>query len=137
MIASALIDTNVLIYAAAGKQDFPTKYEKAWDLLSAGEFGLSAQVLAEFYVSIARKPSIPLTQSEIDNWLVRLSDVPIIAIDHGIVMSAILISRRYQISYWDGAIIAAAERLEAKVVYSEDMNHGQNYGRVTVINPFK
>jgi predicted nucleic acid-binding protein len=137
MIAKALIDTNVLLYAAAGKHDFPQKYEKAWGVLSAGEFGLSAQVLAEFYVNIVRKPSIPFTQSEVDNWLVRLSDVPIIAIDQGIVMSAIHISRRYQISYWDGAIIAAAEKLEAKVVYSEDMNHGQSYGSVQVINPFK
>jgi predicted nucleic acid-binding protein len=49
---------------------------------------------------------------------------------------AIDISRRHQVSYWDGAILAAAERLEAKVVYSEDMSHQQMYCSVQVINPF-
>jgi predicted nucleic acid-binding protein len=136
MIAKALIDTNVLLYAAAGKHDFPAKYQKAWDLLSAGEFGLSAQVLAEFYVNAVRKPSVPLTPSQVDNWLVRLSDVPVVAIDQGIVLTAINFSRRFHISYWDGAILAAAHRLEAKVVYSEDLSHQQMYGGVQVINPF-
>lgn len=44
---------------------------------------------------------------------------------------------RYQISYWDGAIIAAAEALGAPIVYSEDMSNGQSYGSVKVVNPFK
>jgi predicted nucleic acid-binding protein len=43
---------------------------------------------------------------------------------------------QYQLSYWDAAIIAAAEALGARDLYSEDMNHGQIYGSVRVINPF-
>ena len=35
------------------------------------------------------------------------------------------------------AIIAAAEQAGAKVVYTEDLNDGQIYGRVRVTNPFK
>jgi predicted nucleic acid-binding protein len=48
----------------------------------------------------------------------------------------IALSRRYQVSYWDGAIIAAAQEMGASVLYSEDLNHQQVYGAVTVINPF-
>ncbi|MER9304105.1 hypothetical protein NKJ06_29030 [Mesorhizobium sp. M0293] len=37
----------------------------------------------------------------------------------------------------DGAIIAAAERLGVKTLYTEDLNHGQAYGSVVAINPFR
>ena len=47
------------------------------------------------------------------------------------------ISIRYQISYWDGAILAAAEALGAGVVYSEDLQHNQKYRTVRVENPFQ
>ncbi len=43
---------------------------------------------------------------------------------------------RYTISYWDAAIVAAAEALGAHTVYSEDFNDEQHYGRVRVVNPF-
>ncbi|WP_245475942.1 hypothetical protein [Mesorhizobium sp. M7A.F.Ca.US.006.01.1.1] len=36
-----------------------------------------------------------------------------------------------------GAIIAAAERLGVKTLYTEDLNHGQAYGSVVAINPFR
>jgi predicted nucleic acid-binding protein len=41
------------------------------------------------------------------------------------------------ISYWDAALVAAAEVIGAPILYTEDLNHGQKYGSVTVINPFK
>jgi len=46
------------------------------------------------------------------------------------------IQRRFQVSYWDAAILAAAKRLGCPTVYSEDMNHGQDYDGVRVVNPF-
>ena len=45
-------------------------------------------------------------------------------------------SERYAISYWDAAILVAADALGAHTVYSEDLNDGQQYGRVRVVNPF-
>ncbi len=45
-------------------------------------------------------------------------------------------SIRHEISYWDGAIIAAAESLGASILYTEDLNHGQHYGSVRAVNPF-
>ena len=52
------------------------------------------------------------------------------------IVSAVELSLRYGISYWDGAIVAAAEILEVSTIYTEDLNHGQRYGRVLAINPF-
>jgi predicted nucleic acid-binding protein len=45
-------------------------------------------------------------------------------------------SERYTISYWDAAIVAAAEALNCETVYSEDLNNGQVYGGVRVVSPF-
>jgi predicted nucleic acid-binding protein len=49
---------------------------------------------------------------------------------------AIGLSARYQVSYWDAAILAAAEELGASVVYSEDFSHDRSYGSIRVVNPF-
>lgn len=40
------------------------------------------------------------------------------------------------ISYWDALILRSAEQLRCDIVWSEDLNSGQKYGNVTVINPF-
>ena len=51
-------------------------------------------------------------------------------------LAAVGIQRRFQVSYWDAAIIAAAGQMGCTALYSEDLNHGQSYDGVTVINPF-
>jgi predicted nucleic acid-binding protein len=58
-------------------------------------------------------------------------------IDGGIIKSALFVAERYQISFWDAALVVAAERMDAKTLYTEDLSHHQKYGSVTVINPFK
>ena len=61
---------------------------------------------------------------------------PTVYTDYPLILSAIEHSLRYGVSYWDGAIVAAAEALEASVLYTEDLSHGQHYGAIQVINPF-
>lgn len=62
--------------------------------------------------------------------------LPIAPFTPELVRRAILLTQRYQISYWDAAILAAAKELGAAVVFSEDLNHGQTYEGVTGTNPF-
>jgi predicted nucleic acid-binding protein len=130
------LDTNILIYAAAGKRDELAKLKVAERLILDGKFGVSGQVLAEFYVNVLTKPKMPLTVDEAERWIDLLSAFPVAAVDETLVRQGIAYSRRFQISYWDGAIIAAAERLEAPILYTEDLSHRQLYGSVQVINPF-
>ena len=136
MTVRYFLDTNVLIYAAAGREDDPSKHLRALQLIEAGEFGLSAQVLQEFFVNITRKPAIPFSAAVALEWIERLSQQPCAPIDADLFKIAIGITQRYSVSYWDGAIIAAAETLGARTLYSEDLNHGQSYGSVRVENPF-
>lgn len=69
-------------------------------------------------------------------WLDMLSEQQVQPLDASLVRLGALMAERYRISYWDGAILAAAESLGAPVVYTEDLNHGQDYGTVRAINPF-
>jgi predicted nucleic acid-binding protein len=139
MSVEAFVDTNVLIYAASGAVEYPDKHKRAWEIIGEGNYAISAQVLAEFYVNAIKetKDRKPLPVSEAATWVENLSVLPVIPIDHHIVKLAVAYSQRFQISYWDAALIAASERLNIPMLYTEDLNHGQKYGAVTVINPFR
>src|SRR5438128_12211328 len=52
------------------------------------------------------------------------------------VLRALQIQSRFQVSYWDAAIIAAASELGCQTIYTEDLNHGQDYDGVRAVNPF-
>ena len=129
------LDSNVLLYAAGGKAEAPEKHARAVEVLMM-EFGLSSQVLAEFYVNATRKGPTPLAPDVAQEWVTQLSKKPCQPLDASVVRSGIALSQRYRTSYWDGAILAAAKRLGASTIYSEDMNDGHDYDGVTVINPF-
>jgi len=136
MIADCFFDTNVLIYAAVGHHSDPSKYLKARRLIADADYSTSGQVLAEFYVNVTRNIPSPLTLEKAAQWVTTLSRKPCQEIDSAVVMRGIAHAQRYQLSYWDGAIIAAAERLQVETLYTEDLNHNQLYGTVRAINPF-
>lgn len=138
MIASAdvFLDSNILIYAATGIEDEPEKHAVCQGLLTT-PFGLSAQVLAEFFQTVTRKVATPLPLSLALDWIDTLSRKPCLPIDASVVRGGVIMSDRFKVSYWDGAILAAATLMEAKTLYSEDLSHGQFYGTVRVINPFE
>jgi len=133
--AEIFLDTNIIIYAASGRIDEPEKHACAQELLTR-KFGTSGQVLAEFYANVVKKGTTPLSGETATQWVGLLAKKPFQPVDANIVKDGISNSRAFGISYWDGAIIAAAERLGAKTLYTEDLNHGQTYGSVTAINPF-
>lgn len=137
MRSACFLDTNVLIYAATGRQDDPLKFRVAAQLVQNELFGISGQVLAEFYVNVVTKPAVPLSPSEAARWIDLLCNYPVAAVDDVLVRQGVAYAQKFRIRYWDAAIIAAAERLEAPILYTEDLNHGQLYGSVRVINPFR
>ena len=136
MIADCLLDTNVLVYAVDSTPGNERKREISIGLLESLDFGVSAQVLQEFYVTVTRKLEQPLAPRMAVQFVQRLSLFPVVAIDADLVSEGILCSLVSRISYWDGAIIAAAQRLEAAILYSEDLSHGQVYSSVEVVNPY-
>ena len=93
-------------------------------------------MLQEFYVTVVRKVETPLSPTEALEWIEQLAAFPCQSLDPGLVKLGVEISQRYRISYWDGAIVAAAEALGARTLFTEDLNHDQTYGSIRVLNPF-
>jgi len=136
MSVDCFLDTNILVYAVSSTEADAPKRARALDLVRQSDFGLSAQVLQEFYVTVTRKIRKPLAPELAVALMDEYRVFPTVPTDYPLIVSAVERSLRYGISYWDGAIVAAAEVLEAKVLYTEDLNHGQHYGAVRAVNPF-
>jgi len=137
MPVEALIDTNVLVYSVSSHPSEKEKRDRARALVKAVDFGTSAQILGEFYVTATQKIAEPLSEREAIQFIAHLIRLPVIPIDSDLVLEAIALKREHRVSYWDGAIIAAAHRLGARTIYSEDLSHNQLYGSVRVIDPFR
>jgi predicted nucleic acid-binding protein len=137
MTAEAFLDSNVLLYSCSAAPDDAGKRQVAEDLILNHPFAISAQVLQEFIANALCKPRLGITESNIDATLQLAAMVRVQPVTHELVVSAVMLRRRFQLSQWDATIIAAAAELGCKTVYSEDMNDGQDYAGVRVLNPFK
>jgi predicted nucleic acid-binding protein len=136
MKAACFLDTNILLYRASTAEAELPKRRVAETLLRRPDIGLSAQVLAEFYHNAVNKPGLRLAPATARTIVEALSLLPVVPITAPLVLAAITLRDRYQISYWDAAILAAARELSATTVFSEDLSHGQTYDGITVLNPF-
>jgi predicted nucleic acid-binding protein len=133
------VDTNVLVYAhdesAGGKRDQARALvEQLWE---SRDGCLSVQVLQEFFVTVTRKIGRPLSPevakeiiADLARWFVH---VP--AGDD--VLAAISIHQETGISFWDAMIVRSAAEIGCTLLYSEDLNPGQEYSGVRVENPFQ
>jgi predicted nucleic acid-binding protein len=136
MTADEMVDTNILVYAASRLSEDEPKASIARELLLKAGVGLSAQVLQEFIVVSTRKVRSPWSIDDALDWVETLEEFPCLPVDGALVRYGAELAVRHKVSYWDGAILAAALRLNAAVLYTEDLNHGQLYGSVRVVNPF-
>jgi predicted nucleic acid-binding protein len=138
MSGKVFVDTNVIVYAHDDAA--PAKRDSARRLLAKGitdgGVATSTQVLSEFFVTITRKVQKPLSAEAARHEIRLLAALDLADIDLALVDRAIEAHGRWQVSYWDGLIIAAAERLGCDTLLSEDLSDGQVYGSVTVRNPF-
>ena len=136
MGVDCFLDTSILVYAVSSAEADAARSRKALALVQRTDFGLSAQVLQEFYVTVTRKIRKPLSPELAVAFLDEYRVFPVVPTDYPLIVSAVELSLRYGISYWDGAIVAAAEALEASTLYTEDLAHGRRYGKVRAVNPF-
>jgi predicted nucleic acid-binding protein len=132
------LDSNILLYAVSGEEQESVKAAIAAELLQSADLALSVQVLQEFYVQatrVTRPHRLPHEEAQafIESWL----RFPVQEITMDILRAALAASQRFQLSYWDAAIIEAARALSCSEVLSEDLNDGQNYAGVRVRNPFR
>jgi predicted nucleic acid-binding protein len=131
------IDTNVLVYAASGIPADRPKSTIARQLVAQGNYAISLQVLQEFY-TVARHPrKLDFSHAEAMGYCRRWRQFRIVEPTVDLFDDAVALCDRYQINYYDAAIIAAARRLGCTVIYSEDLGHRQRYDGIRVENPFQ
>lgn len=136
MTVSHCLDTNVLVYAfsSAGRDAAKARIAREW--INREDWGVTVQVLQEFYGNAVRAPH----QLGHDEAVAMIEEIassrPVIGADLALMRLALQIKRRYSLAYWDAAVVAGTRRLGASVLVSEDLSHGQDYGGVRVLNPF-
>ena len=139
MNAKCFVDTNILVYAYDRSE--PEKQQRALelldDLVTSGAGAISAQVLSEFFVTVTRKLSAPLSLSEayerIEHFLRFWTVFDLTGI---VVLEAARGVREHQLNFWDAQIWAAARLNQVPIVFSEDFNSGQTIEGVHFVNPF-
>jgi predicted nucleic acid-binding protein len=136
MTAASFIDTNILLYAASNAPADQAKRQVACALLTRPDIGFSAQVLQEFYAAAITKQRLQRTHDEALAVLQSLAAFPVWQISRDLVFDAIDTKQRFGISYWDAAIVTAARQMGCHTLFSGDLNDGQTYDGVTVVNPF-
>jgi predicted nucleic acid-binding protein len=132
------VDTNVLIYAhdLSSEPKHTRARELVKELWQSGEGCLSVQVLQEFYVNVTQKVAKPMATEVAAQIIADLSAWQIHRPGAEDVLDAIRLQERYRLSFWDAMIIASAVQLGCQTLWTEDMNPGQVYERVTVLSPF-
>ncbi len=137
MNAEAFIDTNILLYFISSSEQERDKAERAAGLLMQDGIALSTQVLAEFYVNATRKTSFRLDHHAVIAFIDTLRHIPtaVLTLEH--MREAAELSHRRRLSFWDSAIIISAQSLGCSTLYTEDLQHGQRFGSLRIVNPFK
>ena len=135
----SFVDTNILVYAE--DRDAKAKHEVARDLviqLWDDRVGvLSVQVLQELYVNVTRKLKKPLSSAKALEVVQEYLTWTVIENTGRLLTAAIELQQKHQLSFWDAMVVQAAIEGGCDKLYSEDMNAGQRFGSVVIVNPFK
>jgi predicted nucleic acid-binding protein len=138
MTDRVFLDTNILVYAFDRGE--PDKRAKALsileDLAHKGVAVISTQVLQEFYVTVTRKLSPPLPETEAEAALHHLSRLPCVLIDQALIHSAIRLTRKHNFSLWDALILQSAIKGGCKTLLTEDLQHSFRLDDLQITNPF-
>ncbi len=132
----AFVDTNVVVYANdlrdPGKQGLAANLLRR--LADGGDLVISAQVMHEYAaVAVAKLRQDP---EQVSRQVRLLGQLAVVPLTPDLICQAIGAVMRYRLSYWDACIVVAAASAGCTVLYSEDLNAGQAYLGVQVVNPF-
>ena len=129
-------DSNIIVYAY--DPDAGVKRSRAHDLIDRhardATLTVSTQVLQESYVNLVRRRHLKPDQAL--RVVGDLADSRVVPADAASVLRGLQLSQRHQLSPWDGLIVQAALDAGCSVLYTEDLQAGQRFGDLEVVNPF-
>lgn len=135
MSAEPFIDTNIWVYAHT-EEPGDRRGSRAKALVEDGRrFFISTQVLSEYYAAMLKNGADDsLIQANIESMVLRCE---LRLINLSVIRLAHRIKPRYGFSYWDSLIIASALDAGCDLIYTEDLQHGQQLeGTLRIVNPF-
>jgi len=134
----SLVDTNVLVYAfdkgSSPKKRVAERLMK--ELMEEDQLRVSTQVLQELFVTLTRKVGQPCSSEEALAVLDDLTAWPLMVVDYAAIRAAVGLAEQDKLSFGDALVVVAAARAGARVLYTEDLNHGQEILGVRIRNPF-
>jgi predicted nucleic acid-binding protein len=131
------IDTNILLYSVTDEPQYVDKRRIAGDIIDSEKCVLSVQVLQEFYVqATGSKRGFGMSEANAVALVGRWCRFPVMDMDARLMFRAFEIKSANKVSYWDAAIVAAAEVAGCNLLLTEDMNDGQLIADVRIKNPF-
>ncbi len=138
MTGNAFVDTNILVYARDPSDVKKHRIASALidGLWEARNGRISVQVLNEYLVTVTHKLKPGMTFGEAWDDISALSVWEPVQMDWPLLELARLVSLEHGVSWWDSLIIAAANKANCEVLYSEDLATGCVYGGTRVVNPF-
>ena len=140
MSAECFIDTNVFVYQVdsrdARKQVIAERTVR--QALITGDGCISFQVVQECLNTVTRKAQIPLSLPQAQAYLDAVL-APLLAVNAsaGLYRRALGLQGRWQFSFYDSLIIAAALEAGCTRLISEDLQHGQRVESLVIENPFR
>jgi predicted nucleic acid-binding protein len=136
--ALSFVDTNVLVYAfeKSGSPKKRAAQRLLSELMDEDRLRVSTQVLQELFVTLTRKVVRRCSSEEALAVLEDLATWPLIIVDYEAIRSAVGLERQVSLSFWDALVVVAAARSGASVLYTEDLNDGQEILGVRITNPF-
>ncbi len=135
--ADVFLDANLLLYACSRADEDAAKSARVQELIVNSRFALSTQDIQEFIANALRKKKLGISEAGIDATLELASKVPVQPMTLELIIKAVTLRRRFQISHWDSTIIAAAQAIGCTTLYSENFTHGQDFDGLRVVNPFR
>jgi predicted nucleic acid-binding protein len=137
--ALSFVDTNVLVYAFDTTDSPKTLVAQRLmnELMEEDRLRVSTQVLQELFVTLTRKVSRRCSSEEALAVLEDLAAWPLTVIDYAAIRAAVGLADHAKLSFWDALVVVAAARAGATVLYTEDLNDGQEIFGVRITNPFR
>ncbi len=126
------LDTNTVLYAV----DADERKANIADELICNGCCLSAQIFNESVEVMRRKLKAPWARVRSFLEYLESNATRVEAITLETHERALDIAEATNIRIYDALLIAAAEQAKCTTLYTEDLNHGQRIGGVTICNPF-
>jgi predicted nucleic acid-binding protein len=133
------VDSTTLLYTLDRALPEKRAICVAWlrRLRLSGRMRLSLQVLAECYAVVRRKPAFAAARPLIRAYLSDLSPWLCPPATLRTTQRAWRLEDDCGLGWWDSLLLATAAEADCTMFLSEDLNDGQSYGMVQVINPFR